>query len=94
MTIPRRDKTGKAILEPLISYIYLLGIIHGHYDMPIPEIDQIIGSESSVNVGIAIVIPFEKVMEIINMPKLVQERERIMEENRIIKSVPDNIDND
>ncbi len=62
---------------------YLLGLMHGHWDMPIPDIDDIIDrnaldetSFKSVNMGIAIVVPAKKILEVINQPKLEEMEKR------------------
>jgi hypothetical protein len=48
---------------------FLLGLIHGHFDAPTAEIDEIAGdaglSVERVNTGIAIVIPIERVLEVL-----------------------------
>jgi hypothetical protein len=51
---------------------YLLGLIHGHYDVNIDSIDEIeldktnYLSPDRVNTGIAIVVPFHKINEVIS----------------------------
>jgi hypothetical protein len=53
--------------------IYLLGLMHGHWDIA-PELknDQILDDEifGKVNMGIAIVVPAKKILEVINQPDL------------------------
>ncbi|MQY67535.1 MAG: hypothetical protein GH159_04405 [Dehalococcoidia bacterium] len=56
--------------------LYLMGLMHGHWDIP-PENknDSVItDSFGSVNMGIAIVIPAKKILEVLNHPKLVERR--------------------
>jgi hypothetical protein len=62
---------------------YLLGLMHGHWDMPIPDVDASVDrnaldeiSVKSVNMGIAIVIPAKKILEVINQPKLEEMEKR------------------
>lgn len=51
---------------------FLLGLIHGHYDVPSSSIDDANEdmadhlSSERINTGIAIVVPMEKIMEVIN----------------------------
>ena len=63
-----------------IGAFYFLGLMHGHWDIP-PEAknDQIIiGSDKTgqVNIGIAIVIPAKKVLEVLNHPDLIEARKK------------------
>lgn len=60
---------------------YLLGLIHGHWDMPIPNVDGIVddlAGEKNVNMGIAIVVPSPKMLEVINQPHFIELREKEM----------------
>jgi hypothetical protein len=61
-----------------IGSFYFLGLMHGHWDIP-PETknDQLIMDNEKggqVNIGIAIVIPAKKVMEVLNHPDLIELR--------------------
>jgi hypothetical protein len=55
---------------------YLLGLIHGHWDVNENAVDELVQDirGNQVNVGIAIVVPASKILEIINQPKWVEER--------------------
>lgn len=52
--------------------VFLLGLIHGHYDMPSSSVDiaQTDASEQltteRVNTGMAIVVPMNKIFEVVN----------------------------
>lgn len=54
------------------SHIQLLGLTHGHWDLPIKfkKAEQ----EEAVNMGVAIVIPAKKILETLYHPELVQMR--------------------
>jgi hypothetical protein len=59
---------------------YLLGLMHGHWDTPnevseVPVVQDAVGNTESVNVGIAIVVPAKKILEVLDHPELVAERE-------------------
>lgn len=58
--------------------IYLLGLMHGHWDIH-PEMknefDTTNEIRGKVNMGIAIVIPAKKILEVLNHPKLVEARQ-------------------
>jgi hypothetical protein len=61
-----------------IGRFYFLGLMHGHWDIP-PETknDQIVNDSTmngKVNMGIAIVIPAKKVLEVLNHPGLIEAR--------------------
>jgi hypothetical protein len=65
--------------------LYLMGLMHGHWDIP-PENKNdlaITDSFGSVNMGIAIVVPAKKILEVINHPELVairQEKDKKVEQ--------------
>ena len=68
-----------------IGSFYLMGLMHGHWDIP-PEnkndtIDAV-GASGAVNMGIAIVVPIKKILEVINRKELVDIRRRTDEERR------------
>ena len=75
---PVRFREGKVKLLQG-DYMYLLGLMHGHWILPIPDTDMI-GQDASnreaVNTGIAIVTPVSKILEVINHPKLVEAKRR------------------
>jgi hypothetical protein len=59
------------------SRIQLLGLTHGHWDLPIKfkKAEQ----EEAVNMGVAIVIPARKILETLFHPELVQMRKKMDE---------------
>lgn len=55
--------------------LYLLGLIHGHWPTSPHNIeDSISKDEEQINMGIAIVVPAKKILEVINQPDLVEMR--------------------
>lgn len=59
------------------SHFYWLGIMHGHWDLPASEMDVTLdgeGNKQTVNMGIAIVVPISKILEVINQRKFVRIR--------------------
>lgn len=74
--IESRTENGSQYIG-LRSSIFLLGLIHGHYDVAVPKEDMIvddIGRKESVNTGIAIVVPVSKILETINQPAIATRR--------------------
>jgi hypothetical protein len=55
---------------------YLLGLMHGHYDVkPLPDevnVDSL--DKETVNMGIAIVVPASKILEVLDQPMLKKQR--------------------
>lgn len=53
-----------------VERMYLLGLVHGHWDVTPSEIDAIMvdNRHDSVNVGVAIVVPGQKILEVLNHP--------------------------
>jgi hypothetical protein len=71
---------GKPIkaLHGMTGEVNLIGMMHGHWDVKESEINQprieVAKKGQGVNLGIAIVVPFHKIMETINHPELVEVR--------------------
>jgi hypothetical protein len=56
---------------------YLLGLMHGHWiEQPEPDTVVIDSRNESVNMGIAIVIPAQKILEVLNQPEFDESRKR------------------
>lgn len=55
-----------------VGQIHLLGLVHGHWDLPVdfPESER----SEAVNMGVSIVIPAKKILETLNGPDLVRAR--------------------
>lgn len=67
-----------------LGSFYLLGLMHGHWDIPIDTKSDIedIDSIAPINVGIAIVIPAKKILEVLNQPSLIEVRRQGDEKRR------------
>ena len=64
---------------------YWLGLIHGHFDMPKLEIDNLVEDSLTalkINMGIAIVVPVWKILEVINQEIFMKTREEVLKEER------------
>lgn len=69
------------------STFHLLGLMHGHWDLSIDESNtDVIASDSikkeAVNMGMAIVVPAEKIMEIINQDDNKKTREKLVKKEQ------------
>jgi hypothetical protein len=69
----------RATVKGQLGEFYLLGLMHGHWDIPIgtknDEATMDEDEQGKVNMGIAIVIPSKKILEVLNQPALAQKRE-------------------
>jgi hypothetical protein len=73
-----------------IGPFYLLGLMHGHWDIKESDINKPIvehDRKHGVNMGIAIVVPAQKILETINSPKLMEIHKQ-MEDRERKKSIP------
>lgn len=64
-----------------LPIFYLLGLIHGHFDLPQFELDNIEQDSLinlQINMGIAIVIPVWKIMEVINQETFLNARNLVL----------------
>jgi hypothetical protein len=62
-----------------IGGFYLLGLMHGHWEIPTQRKNDLLMDDDllgKVNMGIAIVVPANKILEILNHPELVRMREQ------------------
>jgi hypothetical protein len=62
------------LAQPNVVHYYLLGLMHGHWDAMDSDLDFLgdsdDGRRQTVNMGIAIVVPVEDVLAVLNQPKL------------------------
>jgi hypothetical protein len=70
----------------LLNSFFLLGSIHGHWDIR-PEdknaFSDRVGDEAAmINMGIAIVVPAKRILEVFDHPELVQMRRATEERER------------
>ena len=71
---PKLEAKGSFLFEAQPEF-HLLGLIHGHKDMPnFDSGDASVFSEEKINTGIAIVVPISKVMDILNCQRFVDAR--------------------
>jgi len=73
---------------------YLLGLMHGHWDIPPEAInDSPLGDYAEeqhgrVNMGIAIVVPAKKILEVMNQQQLVDIRRDLTEQEKLRRQPP------
>jgi len=63
----------------------LLGLVHGHFDVPRLNEDVVTNEENpkgGVHTGIGLVVPIEKILETMHHPELVAIRKEIAERMR------------
>ena len=77
-------KTNKTVLGN--GRMKLLGLMHGHWDIDPSDINKAnpipTNRTKGVNVGIGIVVPAEKIMEVLNHPELQASRNAAIERGR------------
>lgn len=71
--------TIRSVVVQTTSSIYLMGLVHGHWnlhpgDHDNPDFQAVPESEKSIALGMAVVVPAKKVLEILNQPDLVAGR--------------------
>jgi len=74
--------TGGQVKFASGSIFYLLGLMYGHWDRVVPV--GVTGDDiqlESVNMGIAIVVPAKKILEVINQPSLAEKEGRTLAKN-------------
>jgi len=72
------SKGGRILYDR--NTLSLLGLVHGHFDV---EVDGVEGAEiGNINSGIAVVVPAEKIAEVLYQPELESQRARKIEDIR------------
>ncbi|HEV7925040.1 MAG TPA: hypothetical protein VGR14_06785 [Verrucomicrobiae bacterium] len=75
----------------VVVQLYLLGLVHGHWDTPSDAMTDAMGAKSGilagVNMGIAIVTPAQKILDIIESKPLLEERDQIVRDHEA-KNIP------
>ena len=62
-----------------VGAFYLMGLMHGHWDIPPEDKNDTVDTtdaNKAVNMGIAIVVPTRKILEVINREELVDMRNK------------------
>jgi hypothetical protein len=68
---------------------YLLGLVHGHFDLTLPDINMDAvdsvdtvdaAARVEINSGIALVVPVSKIIEVLNHPQLAEDRKRVCDD--------------
>ncbi len=71
--------SGSPVFLHAGSQMYLLGLMHGHWDTDVAE-DMVVDDgfqKGSINTGIGIVVPAGKIVETLNQPIFEEEREAV-----------------
>lgn len=64
---------------------YLLGLMHGHWDIPVSAVDSMVMDDvhnEAVNMGIAVVVPATKILEVLNQPEFADRMSKQLEKVR------------
>ena len=69
-----KDDKGKFFPFSGLGHGYFLGLLHGHWEVP-ATFENTEGAEA-VNMGVSIVVPARKILEVINHPELVAMRKK------------------
>lgn len=75
-----RPKPNKILTGIPQSPLYWLGMVHGHYDIENSQEDSVIEDEfnkGKINMGIAIVIPVDRIINVINSKPFLGYRDKI-----------------
>lgn len=78
------EQSGAKLASDTTVY-FLLGLMHGHWDEMCLDEDsptEDAGKINSVNLGIAIVVPATKILEVIEQPMIRKDEERRLREKR------------
>ena len=66
----KNSKGGYDIFSGL-GHIHFLGLMHGHWDLPVGVLTE---QAEAVNMGVSIVVPAKKILEVLYHPELVELR--------------------
>jgi hypothetical protein len=75
-----RTDSGSAGYMSGLGRFHLLGLMHGHWDLPVSFSPT--EQAEAVNMGVSIVVPAKKILETLYHPRLVEMRARFMDDSR------------
>jgi hypothetical protein len=80
LNISGQNERGEVHRLSGLGQLHLLGLVHGHWDLPISftEFDKV----EALNMGISIVIPAKKILEILHSEALAEAREEAFKRSR------------
>lgn len=68
------------------TMIFFLGLIHGHFDQSTQISDIHVEASEKINTGIAIVIPYYKILEVLDHPDFIARELELGEKIKAVKS--------
>ena len=72
-----------------LGEFHFLGLLHGHWDLP--EKYSVVEQAEAVNMGVAIVVPAKKILEVLYHPDLIAMREAAKAQEREKKNSNDSL---
>ncbi len=78
--MPVQSKAGELSHISGLGPLHFLGLIHGHWDLP--NTFSAVEQAEAVNMGVSIIIPAKKVLEVLYHPELVQMRKEMYERGK------------
>jgi hypothetical protein len=76
--LPTQD--GDSLTMFGVGSLHFLGLMHGHWDLPLDFAST--EHAEAVNMGISIVVPAYKILEVLNQPELLEMRRKMDQELR------------
>ena len=77
--LPTQTPDGKLASLSGLGGAHLLGLVHGHWDVP-PTFSKV-EQEEKVNMGVSVIVPAKKILETLHNPELVALRKKHWEDN-------------
>jgi hypothetical protein len=78
---PTKSAKGDTLRFMGYGPLHFLGLMHGHWDLP-PSFNKTEQAEA-VNMGISIIVPAKKILEVLYHPELVQMRKKFDAKRRV-----------
>jgi hypothetical protein len=80
LNLPTMTNEGKPAVITGLGPFHFLGLMHGHWELPLNFSN--VEEAEAVNMGISIVIPAKKILEVLYHPELVKMRARAIENTK------------
>lgn len=81
---PMQTAGGKLTSMSGLGGSHLLGLVHGHWDIPLSFTSS---RAEAVNMGVSIIVPAKKILETLHNPELSALRQKHWDENRNVGSI-------